>query len=447
MSSVKLHKGQSQVFADIFVRRAALNFVAVCSRGWGKSYFGAVVATQAAHELIQLDASVPNKNVLVIAPTHSQVTDIYYPVLAYDLGLAAIATKHSRDTGRFELPNNVTIKLISYEAIERVRGTGAYFVIQDEVRDYTKGQGFQSAWEAVVQPLLTTRWSAEAAQRYKAKSQGRSFTISTPRGYDFLYDLYNLQESSNEWKSYHFDYTQSPYLDANEISKIKSTVDPLTFAREYTASFEDSGNSVFYCFDRKIHVQKVEPIQDDEDVYACIDFNVAKMCTSFAVERGGQLHFFDEMQGHPDTENLAVAIDAKYGKRGGHKRKVYCFPDPSGRARKTSAPVGQTDFSILASHGFKILARSKAPTLVDSVAAVNRLLKTANGQVNLFIDPSCKGLITSMERTVWVDNNQDTAKIDKSLDIEHFSDGIRYVCEYLYPVRSGLKPVSRGFGF
>lgn len=126
---------------------------------------------------------------------------------------------------------------------------------------------------------------------------------------------------------------------------------------------------------------------------------------------------------------------------------IYAYPDPSGRARKTSAPVGRTDFSILESFGIRCLAHPKAPAIVDSVAAVNKKLLTAAGDVSLYIHPRCAGVINSLERTKWVDNNPDVAVIDKSEGIEHFSDGIRYGVEYLFPVQAGTKRTVRGFNF
>ena len=252
-------------------------------------------------------------------------------------------------------------------------------------------------------------------------------------------------ESDGDWSYFNFDYTHSPYLDPVEIDKIKTSMDPITFASEYLALFKESGNSVFYCFDRNIHVRKDLPdLEEEEDVHIAIDFNVALQCSAVFVIRGGQMHFIDQFKGHPDTEELAKAINGRY-KNG--KRKIYTYPDPSGRSRKTSAPVGRTDFSILDSHGLKTLARSKAPPIVDSVQAVNRLLRDANGNTNMFIHPRCADVIVSMERTRWLDNNPDTAAIDKSESIEHFSDGVRYAVEYLYPVYSGVKATARGRRF
>jgi hypothetical protein len=240
-------------------------------------------------------------------------------------------------------------------------------------------------------------------------------------------------------------------LDISEIESLRNKLDPIEFASEYLASFEESGNSVFYCFDRKKHVKNDLPYfdppsspldKDGEDVHVCIDFNVGLQCSSAFAKRGNQIHILDEFKGHPDTPTLAAALAHKYK---GHK--IFAYPDPSGRSRKSSASVGVTDFSILAQHGIQCLAHMKAPAIVDSVACVNRKLLTANGGVDLYVSSSCQGVIKSLERTKWVDKNPDLAIIDKSEGVEHFSDGIRYGIEFLFPIHTGTKRTVRGFGF
>lgn len=312
-----------------------------------------------------------------------------------------------------------------------------------------KGISPKEAWQGVIQPCIITRWSPKRAEAYGARSAGRALIISTPKGYNFFHELFTYEERDDRWKSYHYTYRDSPFLDQSEIELLRDNLDPIEFASEYKASFEDSGNSVFYMFNRKVHVRNdlpyFYPPEDDqpgEDVYLAIDFNVGLQCTSACAIRGGQVHILDEFKGHPDTEQLAIAVQAKYK---GHT--VYGFPDPSGRARKTSAPVGRTDFSILESYGIKCIARAKAPPIIDSVSAVNKKLMTASGKVDLYVSTKCPGVITSLERTKWVDKNPDTATIDKSGNIEHYSDGIRYLIEYLFPIRNGKKKTSRGFGF
>lgn len=382
-----------------------------------------------------MPAWVPNKTVYLIAPTFDQVVDVYFPMMMFQFGLDVYCPDASKREGIIKLPNNTQIKLLSYESIERMRGKGAYFVVWDEVSSCYRGTDPQDAWESIIKPCIVTRWSPMMAQQYGAPSPGRALIISTPKGFNYFYDLCMMHESDEDWAYSHYDYTQSPMLDAAEIAKIRANTDPIKFATEYGASFKESGANLFYMFDRKKHVQSgIVDFQPGEIVHAAIDFNVGRQATSFGAVRGGQIQWIDETSGHRDTEQLAAVIKAKYP-----GATIHAFPDPSGKARKTSAPVGRTDFTILQQAGIEVFARKAAPPIVDSVNAVNRLLENANGVQNMFFHPRCKDLINSMERTVWVDNNPNTAMIDKTGNWEHPSDGVRYMSDYLFPINPGAR--------
>ena len=443
MSEIKLHEKQSEVIRDLFINDSCRYAVVNASRGFGKSYLAATAAIIAVQELMNLPSDVPNKNVALIAPTYSQAVDIYYPLIAWQLGMEDYAEKSSKAAGQFWFPNNVQLKLWSYEASQRMRGTGQYFVVADEVTSWKgAGMNLKESWESIIQPCVSTRWSRKNASKFGA-NPGKALIISTPSGYDYFYDMYNRQDSDKDWKSYHYTYQDSPYLDEEEIESVKLTLDPLKFAREYTASFEDSGSNVFYTFNRKEHIDKDLPyFEEGEDVHVAIDFNVGIMASVIFALRGGQVHILDEMQGHPDTETLANTLANKYK---GHK--IISYPDPSGRARKSSAAVGTTDFSILQSNGIATRAHNKAPPIIDSVAAVNKKFKNAAGVIDMYIHPKCVNTIKSIERTQWVESNPDSAVIDKKEGVEHWTDGLRYAIEYLFPIRSGTKTATRGFGF
>lgn len=441
--TIRLHHGQSTVYNELFVKRTKRYSSVNCSRGFGKSFLGATAAMTAVTELMHLKSNVPHKDVYIVAPTFDQVVEIYYPLLNYELGCEDMAIKSSADTGKFIFPNNVRLRLLSYEAIERMRGKGAYFIVWDEPSSCKKGTDPKEAWQSVMQPTLTTRWSPMKAKMYGAVSPGRALVIGTPKGYNYFHELCHYYENDSSWSYHHYDYRQSPYLDPEEIERAKSNLDPIKFASEYLASFEESGNAVFYMFKRKTHVREDLPdFQDGEIVHVAIDFNVGLQCSTACAVRGGQIHALYEFKGHPDTETLAAAIKGKFP-----GKKIYAYPDPSGRARKTSAPVGRTDFTILESNGIRCFSRESSPPIVDSAAAVNRMLMNANQQVNFYVHPRCKGTTESLERTVWVDGNPNTAAIDKSQGVEHFSDGIRYLTEFLFPVLQGTKRSSRGFSF
>lgn len=436
MSEVRLHKGQSQIIRYLFSEPNTVKYATVmASRGFGKSYLAATAAAIAVQELLQMPADTPNKNVSLICPTYQQSQDIYYPILAYQLGLEAYADKSSLSAGTFWFPNNVKLKLWSYEASERMRGTGQYFVVCDEVEDWVGKPGLKESWESVIQPTMTTRWAGNH----------KGLIIGTPKGFTYFYDLTNLGNIDNRWRHFHYTYKDSPYLSDEEIERVKKTIDPLKFNREYLANPEESGARVFYMFDRKKHIDATLPyFGENEDVHIAIDFNIGIMAAIVFAVRGGQIHILEDLQNVLDTESLAKRIKSKYQDKG---HRVYAYPDPAGRARKTSAVAGATDFSILESFGIRTLARTSAPPIVDSVNAVNRKFQNASGDIDMYVHPNAAATIKSLERTVWVENNPNTAQIDKSEGVEHWTDGLRYAVEYLFPVRGYSKSTSKGFMF
>lgn len=451
MSTIKLHAAQSDVIQYLFndIKPGdpewKLRMAVFCgSRGLGKSWLAGAAATLATGELEQLDQSVPNKNIAILCGSHTQVKDVYWPLLTYQFGLESWCVKGtSQDRGRLVFPNRTSITCWSSESYDRLRGSGQYLVIADEFPTWSvPGGSLQDAWESVLEPCIVTRWSAKQAEQFGAPSPGRALIPSTPMGKDYFYEMFQREVTDDRWKSFQYTYRDAPHLSVEDIEKAKLNADPIRFAREYEASFEDSGANVFYAFDRRRNVKVLEQPTEDETIHCAIDFNILINATSFHVIRGKEIHCIGEHQGSANTEELAEYIRKRFP-----KNRIVCFPDPSGKRRVTSAPIGQTDFSILREAGFQIMVRNAAPPIVDSVAAVNRKFLNAAGDVTFFIDPSCQKLIDSLEKTVWLENRPETATIDKSMNIEHFSDGIRYMVEFLFPITRSKPRVNTGFSF
>jgi hypothetical protein len=444
VTTIRLHSKQSEVIDYLYgpTEDYQSRFgVVVASRGFGKTFLASAAAVLEVSELERLDPSVPNKNITIIAPTYTQVQDLYLPVLNYTFGLDQLASRSSNATGRWWFQNNTLLTIRSAETYERLRGSGQKLIISDEMPTWEVS--VENAWEEVLEPCITTRWAPKRARAVGARSPGRALIVSSPKFKDYFYELSQREVVDQRWKTFHYTYRDSPYLDQAEIERAKRTMDPLRFAREYEASFEDSGARVFYCFDRKTHVRTdLEPFDDTEIVHASIDFNVMRNATAFHAIRGGQVFTLGESEGTANTEELATYIKKRFP-----KNKIVCYPDPSGVARKTSSPVGVTDFSILKNAGFEVLVRSRAPGISDSVNAVNRLFMNAAGDCNWYVDSNCKEFIRSMERTVWLENRPDSAMIDKSGNVEHFSDGARYFAEYRFPVNHVTNRTKRGFAF
>lgn len=435
MPVITLHKAQSSIINYLFspLKELQLRFCpVVAARGFGKTFLSCSASALALGELERLDISVPNKNIAILCGSHSQATDLYWPVLAYQFGLESHSIKSSRRDGTFEFANGTRIKTWSADAYERLRGSGQYLVVGDEMPSWSvPGGSIQDAWESVIQPTILTRWDPKSAARYGAPSAGRAVIPSTPRGKDYFYELAEREHIDHRWKTFRYTYKDSPYLNQEEIEAVKHYYDKMKFAREYLASFEESGLNVFYAFSRKKHVKELPKLDEHETVHCAIDFNIMINATSFHTIRGDQLHCIGEHSGSADTEELARYIRSRFP-----RNKIVCYPDPSGTKRVTSAPIGRTDFTILREAGFTVLAPAAAPSIVDSVAAVNRKLENAAGIIDFFIDPGCTKVISSLERTVWLESRPETATIDKTAGVEHFSDGIRYLVNFLWPITS-----------
>ena len=447
---VTLHKKQSEPVRWLFspAGNDKLRFAVVpAARGFGKSWLGATVAALCVQELESLPQDVENKRIAIICATLDQAEQIYFSLLYYVFNLGQVAKIKKKPSLRFTFPNRTELTCWSADAYERLRGTGQYLVVADEITSWkVKSGSVKDAWESVIEPCIVTRWSPEQSQAVSAPSPGRALIISTVKGRDYFYDMTLRADKDPRWKVFTYTYRDSPLLSKKDIEDAKENSDPLSFSREYECDFGESGLSVFHQFNRKEHVLSQDtdiPYFDkDEPVHASIDFNIMLNCTTFHAIRDDKVYALDEFKGAKNTEDLAKTIRAKFP-----DNPIICYPDPTGRYKSTKAPTGQTDFTILRSHGFRVCARKALVSVVDSAAAVNRKLKDAHGNISYYVHPRCYELIQSFERTVWSDSTPDSAKIDKKHNIEHFSDGVRYFIEFKWPIRKGKLTVISSSDF
>lgn len=382
----------------------------------GKSYLAAVAAYN--HCLEQ-----SNRRALIIGPTVSMIRESIWTTLK---GL--VHPDHINGYPReidleIRFINGSKITLKGFDRPDSLRGISPSptFIVLDEFA-FIK----QSAFTEVILPMTSD-----------PQRRASVFIISTPKG--ITNDFYKLwvkgqEDKTGLWKSWQFtaEHVRPDMKDEIELARV--TMDEKSFNQEYCATFNNTGDAVFYNFNRNIHVtNNLLPIEPGEPIHISIDFNVKIMASTVWCHRGNQLHAMDEFYGNADTHQLIRSIKGRY-----KNRDIICYPDASGRAMKTSAATGTTDFSILRNAGFKVLARSKQPPLVDSVNAVNALLKDAKGNTRLYFNKEkTPRTIASVETTTWKEGfttGMDNAIIDKSKGVEHFSDGVRYICEFLYPI-------------
>lgn len=352
-----------------------------------------------------------------VAPTYRQAEQIAWAQLKDMIPRGYIRAKNETDL-RIELKNGSVLALRGADNPDSLRGVGLDFVIPDEA-------AFQKreVWTEALRPALSDR-------------RGSALFMTTPSGYNWFYDLYCAAKGRPDWAAFQYTTLDGGNVPAEELEAARGELDERTFRQEYEASFEALTGRVYYAYDREENARQL--IDDPKaPLLVGMDFNVSPMSAAFAIRAGDQLHFVGEhMIPNGNTDDMAKAIRARFP-----DRHIRVCPDPTGNARKTSAPVGQTDFSILRAAGFQVNAPQHPYAVADKINTVNAGLKNAAGVRRVFIDPAkCPVLAKGLDGLTY---REGTNEPDKSLGLDHITDAAAYLILWELPMKvrfaSGIK--------
>jgi hypothetical protein len=410
IKKLKIHSGQREV-----VNHPTRFKVVVAGRRWGK--------TQTAKTLIIKAASKPRQVIWYVAPTYRMARDILWRDLVDSIPPALIKRKHET-LMIVELLNGTEISLKGADKPDTLRGVALHFLIMDEVQDIKP-----DTWFKVLRPTLTS-------------TGGNAVFIGTPKAFNWLYDLYLLGQRPriyidkagnrrlNDWKSWQFPTIMSPFIPAAEIEAAREDLDEKTFAQEFLASFETMSGRVYYAFDRKTHVGKY-PFNPKLPIWIGQDFNIDPMSSVIMQPQlNGEIWIVDEViLRNSNTQETADELGRRYFK---YLKQTYLYPDPAG-ANRTTASRGVSDLDILRDAGFKKQRyRKKHPPVADRVNSVNRMFRSADGQIRMRVNETCRETIQSLEQTIYKEGSRE---VDKSLSMEHAADALGYCIQLEFPVR------------
>lgn len=352
-------------------------------------------------ELYTAAAKKPAARCWYVAPTYRMARDIAWPTLKNIVSREHLAKSPNESQLRMELNNGSEIALKGADDPDRLRGPGLDFCALDEfawINPY--------AWD-VLRPALADR-------------QGRALFTTTPAGFNWAYDLFRKgQEAVDDWRSWQFTTREAGIVEEHEVDAARRELDPRIFRQEYEASFETLQGRVYSNFDRELNVSS--EVQDTGgEILIGQDFNVNPMASVIAVRVADECHIIDAMEiPSSNTEEVAAEYSARYG-----GRRVIVCPDPSGKQRRTSSPVGQTDFTILKRSGFEVRAPKAAPAVVDRINNVQAMLCNAEGRRRLKIHPRAHGLIRALDGLTY---KEGTSQPDKTLGLDHLVDALGYL--------------------
>ena len=364
-------------------------------------------------------ARLPNKRIFYVAPSYRMGKQIIWEDLKFELSVRKWVKKINESDLTITLKNGSRISIRSADNPDSMRGVSLDFIVLDEAAFMPK-----SVWTEVLRPTLSDR-------------QGGALFISTPKGYNWFADMWHEAVNKSNWESFKYTTIEGGNVTAEEVEDAKQDLDLKTFKQEYEASFETAGNRIYYAFDNKESIQSWTGNLDDyKIVHIGCDFNVNPVSAVVGIQGRDGMHIIDDIViPSSNTDELAVEIQRRYP-----NKKIICYPDPAGSAKKTSAG-GRTDHSILLEYGFQVKVRRKHPAVKDRINSMNRMFQNAAGLRNLFVDPSCKTTVDCLTKQQY---KEGTMLPDKTSGYDHIPDAFGYMIEYLYPVRPPVTELQTG---
>jgi hypothetical protein len=178
----------------------------------------------ALNEIIRKGVTIPGRYWFV-CPTYKQVKLIAWQRLKTLLKVDALWKFNEQELHAYHPALNTSIALKGADNEDSLRGVGLDGCVLDECATL-KG----NVWPEVIRPML-------------ADSQGWAMFISTPRGKNWLYDLYTKQDPDLE--TWHYPTAVNQYIAQEEIEQMKKDMSERLFRQEILAEFLDEESGVF----------------------------------------------------------------------------------------------------------------------------------------------------------------------------------------------------------
>ena len=377
-----LTKAQSLIAKDIHRFR-----VVNCGRRFGKT-------TLAVLEMVAKAVYGNDRQICYIAPTYAQARDIAWQELKKVAQPAINKVNESRleITLNTTLGGTSTISLRGWESIETIRGQKFHFIVVDEIASM---RNWASNWQEVIRPTLTD-------------FKGEAMFISTPKGFNHFYDLFNQEHKDNDYKSFHFTSYDNPNLPTEELDKAKLELTEDRFAQEYLADFRKTEGLVYKEFDRSRHIFEGE-ISNEAEYIAGIDFGFTNPCAVIHIKRDYDNNYFVVgewyQQGRTDEQIGDYIRSCNFN---------VIYPDPE----------NPSAISVLSAKGINVAEVIKGKdSVMNGINRVRNLFK----RNKLKIHKDCINLISELETYSYPERRPNSNEQENPVkENDHAMDALRY---------------------
>jgi len=233
-------------------------------RQWGKTML-------ATNQMIYW--ALNNKNIRIgwVSPIFRQSKKVFketYKAFAKRPEIYGSATSHSDLI--IEYRTGSTIQFFSAENYDNIRGNTFDYLICDEFAFINK-----RAWDEVLRATVLVRGK-------------KVLLISTPKGKNHFWHIYNLANQNSLYKSFNLSSYENPIISKSEIDDARSTLPEHVFRQEYLAEFVDGGSGLF------IDLITITKSDKTNRMYAGLDIGRADDYTVLSVfNENGEMHHIE----------------------------------------------------------------------------------------------------------------------------------------------------------
>lgn len=406
-NQISLTTPQTVIFNDTTRFR-----VVPAGRRFGKTYLAGAELCNACFGLDKVTGE-PNsyKNVIYVSPTFSMAERQMWRWLNRHIDQSLIVSIN-KSSLTMQFINGSILQLLSAERYENIRGDGYTFAVLDEVSVMKD----PDVWTMIIRPAL-------------ADKEGGCLFIGTPKPGSWFQQLYKigLSKDNKEWSSHSYTSEEGGNISLKEIAAMKETMTEKQFAQELEGTFQIVGNRVIEYFTE----ENIKSCQDNGgELVVGMDFNVNPMTAVISMEVGDELHVIKcyKIRDY-DTNRLMIDITTDFP-----GRSIRVYPDPTGRARKTSTIYGATDHTIIEQHGGVVVTPRQVTSKHDAITTLNAMMCNFKKRRRLFIDPSCTELIDDL--FAWTYNDKLSGREpDKLSGNDHLCESLYYITYSLFPMR------------
>jgi len=364
------------------------------------------------------------------APTHDQAKKIFWDDLKA-LSLSATHKKQPSESNRIIYLNSGSeIHVIGLDKPQRIEGIAWTGGGIDEFADI-KGE----AWESNIYPALNTIDPTNPDYR------AWCWCLGVPDGLNHYYDLCEKAKKSTNrlFKVFHW---MTEEIFPEMAAEAKAVMSKKQYDQEFRASFETASGRIYEDYSNANATN--EAILPHEQLLWFHDFNYTPLSSGIGVKRKNKYYLLDEIiLISAVARNSAEEFVERYKN---HKNKnVIIYGDPAGKAgEKHSQASDYTDIEDeLRKAGWKFQrrVRKKAMSIKDSQNALRAKIKSADGDVSLFVNvDKCeythKGLSTAQLK-------KGSSFLEDETEYQHITTAIRYMMDYEHPVIKSITNSSR----